>query len=94
MIDGINGLVLLYSLSICASVVFSLYAITTLEVTLYFTALFFNFRCIFIELSFGKIFIGDGGAYFRAAISVGLIKVYQINDLSPWYVFKIDLSNY
>ena len=89
MIDGINGLVLLYSLSICASVVFSLYAITTLEVTLYFTALFFSILGVFLlNFPLGKIFIGDGGAYFLgAAISVGLIKVYQINDLSPWYVF-------
>ena len=31
--------------------------------------------------------MGDGGAYFLGgAISIGLIKIYQENLLSPWYV--------
>ena len=88
IIDGINGLVLLFSLSICTTAILFGYASITDEVMLYFVALFFSILGIFLlNFPFGRIFIGDGGAYFLgAAIAIGLIKVYQDNSLSPWYV--------
>ena len=59
-----------------------------LEFYLYLVALFFAILGIFIlNFPFGRIFLGDGGAYFLGAmIVIGLIKYYQVNDLSPWYV--------
>ena len=88
IIDGINGLVLLFSLSICVATILSGFASITDEILLYFVALLFSILGIFLlNFPFGRIFIGDGGAYFLgAAISIGLIKVYQENSLSPWYV--------
>ena len=88
IIDGINGLVLLFSLSICVATILFGYAAITDEILLYFVALFFSILGIFIlNFPFGRIFIGDGGAYFLgAAIAIGLIKVYQESSFSPWYV--------
>ena len=43
---------------------------------------------IFTLNLFGKIFLGDAGAYFIGTlIAIGLIIHQQTNDLSPWYVF-------
>jgi len=88
IIDGINGLVLLFSLSICVTTISFGLASVTDEILLYFVAMFFSMLGIFIlNFPFGRIFIGDGGAYFLgAAIAIGLIKIYQENSLSPWYV--------
>jgi UDP-GlcNAc:undecaprenyl-phosphate GlcNAc-1-phosphate transferase len=88
IIDGINGLVLLFSLSICVVTILSGYAYVTDEILLYFVGLFFSILGIFLlNFPFGRIFIGDGGAYFLgAAIAIGLIKIYQESLLSPWYV--------
>ena len=88
IIDGINGLVLLFSLSICVTAISFGLASVTSEILLYFVAMFFSMLGIFIlNFPFGRIFIGDGGAYFLgAAIAIGLIKIYQENSLSPWYV--------
>ena len=88
MIDGINGLVLLFCLSICVSVLIFPSVYVDPSNTLFFVALFFSVLGIFIlNFPFGRIFLGDGGAYFLGmAVSVGLIKLYQVNEFSPWYV--------
>ena len=88
IIDGINGLVLLFSLSICTTAILFGYASITDEVMLYFVALFFSILGIFLlNFPLGRIFVGDGGAYFLgAALAIGLIKIYQESLLSPWYV--------
>ena len=88
MIDGINGLVLLFCMSICLSVLIFPEIYNNYSNVLFFVALFFSILGIFIlNFPFGRIFLGDGGAYFLGmAISVGLIKFYQDSELSPWYV--------
>ena len=88
IIDGINGLVLLFSLSICTTTILFGYASVTDEIMHYFVALFFSILGIFLlNFPIGRIFIGDGGAYFLgAALALGLIKIYQESFLSPWYV--------
>tara|TARA_Y100001970_G_C14199225_1_gene840085 strand:- start:488 stop:1534 length:1047 start_codon:yes stop_codon:yes gene_type:complete len=88
MIDGINGLVLLFCMSICVSVLIFPEIYNNYSNVLFFVALFFSILGIFIlNFPFGRIFLGDGGAYFLGmAISVSLIKFYQDNELSPWYV--------
>ena len=88
MLDGINGLLLLFCLSTCISIIVFPQSSTSLEFYYYLVALFSSILGIFIlNFPLGRIFLGDGGAYFLgAAISVGLIKYYQSNDLSPWYV--------
>mgnify|MGYP001381923433 CR=1 FL=1 len=88
MIDGVNGLVLLFSLSICVSILIFPQVYSVPANSLFFVALFFSILGIFIlNFPFGRIFLGDGGAYFLGmAVAVGLIKFYQDNDLSPWFV--------
>ena len=88
MIDGINGLVLLFCLSICVSVLIFPSVYVDPSNTLFFVALFFSVLGIFVlNFPFGRIFLGDGGAYFLGmAVSVGLIKLYQVSEFSPWYV--------
>lgn len=88
MIDGINGLVLLFSLSVCISTISFGHASVSNEILLYFVALLFSIIGIFIlNFPFGRIFIGDGGAYFLGgALAIGVIKIYQENSFSPWYV--------
>ena len=54
-------------------------------------AIFFSVLAVFIvNFPFGKIFLGDAGAYFLGAlIPVGLIKYTFDNDFSPWFVLAI-----
>ena len=48
----------------------------------------FTLLGIFTLNLFGKIFLGDAGAYFIGTLlATGLIIHQQTNDLSPWYVF-------
>ena len=91
MIDGINGLVLLYSLTICVLILLFQSSSSSLDINLFFVAIFFAILAVFIlNFPFGRIFLGDGGAYFLGImLSIGVIKYYQINALSPWYVFSV-----
>lgn len=91
MIDGINGLVLLYSLTVCVLILLFQSSPSSAQINLFFVAIFFAILAVFIlNFPFGRIFLGDGGAYFLGImLSIGVIKYYQINDLSPWYVFSV-----
>tara|TARA_A100001015_G_scaffold312812_1_gene418730 strand:- start:362 stop:1399 length:1038 start_codon:yes stop_codon:yes gene_type:complete len=91
MIDGINGLVLTYVLTICISTLTLSQNYLEGQTNLLFVALFFSCLGIYV-LNFpsGRIFLGDGGAYFLGmAVSIALIKHYQENSFSPWYVMCI-----
>ena len=88
IIDGFNGLLLSYCFGIGLSILFNnQFVATAYEYTLDLMAvilglLLFNF--------FGKIFMGDAGAYMLGIIiSSGVIVLQQNNDYSPWYVFLI-----
>tara|TARA_Y100000992_G_scaffold148494_2_gene98969 strand:+ start:4291 stop:5334 length:1044 start_codon:yes stop_codon:yes gene_type:complete len=91
IIDGINGLVLLYTLTICILILLFQSSSSSTQINLFFVAIFFAIFAVFIlNFPFGRIFLGDGGAYFLGLmLSIGVIKYYQINDLSPWYVFSV-----
>ena len=91
MIDGINGLVLLYSLTICVLILLFQSSSSSPDINLFFVAIFFAILAVFIlNFPYGRIFLGDGGAYFLGImLSIGVIKYYQINALSPWYVFSV-----
>ena len=91
MLDGVNGNVLLYSLTVCATTLFLQRYDFDISLNYYFVAMFFSLLGIFVlNFPFGRIFLGDGGAYFLGiALSVGIIKYYQVNNLSPWYVFAV-----
>ena len=92
LIDGINGQLSSYLLSIIIAlkVVESLSG-TSVELTSeyrYFTNILLGSLLGFFILNlFGKIFLGDAGAYFLGAIvCYALIDAQQDNDFSPWAV--------
>lgn len=87
-IDGINGLLKTWFLSSIFTLLFFSEIKLSSELYLFFTALFFAVLPVyFLNFPFGRIFLGDAGAYLLGlAITVGLIKTYQINELSPWFV--------
>lgn len=88
MIDGINGLVLIYVMTICfVTVIFSKPYFSE-QTNLLFVAIFFScLGVLVLNFPLGRIFLGDGGSYFLGmVISIALIKHYQDNQLSPWYV--------
>ena len=80
MIDGINGLVLLYSLTVCVLILLFQSSPSSAQINLFFVAIFFAILAVFIlNFPFGRIFLGDGGAYFLGImLSIGVIKYYQI----------------
>ena len=91
MIDGVNGNVLLFSMSVCAVSLLMQKPGFDLSLNYFFVAIFFSVLGIFVlNFPFGRIFLGDGGAYFLGmALSIGIIKYYQLNNLSPWYVLTV-----
>jgi len=91
MLDGVNGNVLLYSLTVCATTLFLQKSNFDLFLNYYFVAMFFSILGVFVlNFPYGRIFLGDGGAYFLGiALSIGIIKYYQVNNFSPWYVFAV-----
>lgn len=91
MIDGVNGLVLTYVLTICVITVLFSKNYFNFETNLIFVALFFSCLGVYIlNFPFGRIFLGDGGSYFIGMIiSITIIKHYQDNELSPWYVLCV-----
>ena len=91
IIDGMNGLVLLYSITICLSILFSAELLKTTEIYYTLVAVLFSILGVFIlNFPLGKIFIGDGGAYILGLIiSITVVKIYQIISLSPWYVLLV-----
>jgi len=88
MIDGINGLVLIYVMTICFITVFYSQPYFSEQTYLLFVAIFFScLGVLVLNFPLGRIFLGDGGSYFLGmVISIALIKHYQDNQLSPWYV--------
>ena len=59
--------------------------------TTYMVAIFFAVLGVFIfNFPFGKIFLGDAGAYLLGAlVPIGLIDYTFSNDFSPWFVLAI-----
>jgi len=86
IIDGFNALLLGYCFTIFATLYISGDASGDFYVFLF--PIFFALLGIFTLNLFGKIFLGDAGAYLLGALTAtGLIIHQQTNDLSPWFVF-------
>ena len=91
LIDGINGQLVSYILSLIFAV-----AIFPQLISLDFNLGWADnvlILCIGLSLigflvlnfPFGKIFLGDAGAYFLGAlVSVIIIRLWMVNDFSPW----------
>ena len=91
IIDGFNGLLLSYALTILVSLILGYEDANGMNWLTYMVAIFFAVLAVFIvNFPFGKIFLGDAGAYLIGAlIPVGLIKYTFDNDFSPWFVLAI-----
>ena len=91
IIDGFNGLLLSYCLTLMLSLLIGLSTSSTMDWMNYMVAVFFAVFAVFIiNFPFGKIFLGDGGAYLLGLlIPVGLIKYTFDNGLSPWFVLTL-----
>ena len=95
LIDGINGQLSSYLVSIIVALKF-IEIISTGNLPLsdefrFFTNILLGSLAGFFLLNlFGKIFLGDAGAYFLGCIvCFGLIEAQQSNNLSPWAVMLI-----
>ncbi len=95
LIDGINGQLCSYLISIIIALkVIESISGNTVELSVefrYFTNIFLGSLVGFFILNlFGKIFLGDAGAYFLGSIvCVALISAQQANNFSPWSVMLI-----
>ena len=91
IIDGFNGLLLAYCMMLILSMILVNGFRADLNWITYIVAVFFAILAVFIvNFPFGKIFLGDGGAYLLGAlIPVGLIKFTFDNNFSPWYVLAM-----
>ena len=89
IIDGYNGLVLAYVVIVQAFLIYNLRLSTfTEEYILFLLSIFFSAIGIFlVNFPFGKIFLGDSGAYLLGYLSAISLIIYH-NELSnsPWYV--------
>ena len=86
IIDGFNALLLGFCFTIYATLYFAGNA--TGDLHFFMAPVFFALLGIFTLNLFGKIFLGDAGAYLIGTlIATGLIIHQQTNDLSPWFVF-------
>lgn len=95
LIDGINGQLSSYLISIILALKFIEWISgNTIELSAEFrystNILLGSLAGFFILNLFGKIFLGDAGAYFLGSIvCIALIFAQQQNDLSPWSVMLI-----
>ena len=95
LIDGINGQLSSYLVSIIVALKI-IENISGSDLPLsdefrYFTNILLGALAGFFLLNlFGKIFLGDAGAYFLGSVvCFGLIEAQQSNNLSPWAVMLI-----
>ena len=91
IVDGFNGLVQSHVLAIGLSLVAGLSINNQQETTLFFLVVIFSTLGVFVlNFPFGKIFLGDSGAYLLGfLVSIAVILHYQQNNLSPWYVLAL-----
>ena len=93
LIDGVNGLLVSYLLSILFALKIVEYSIGPIfeisdEFRIYTNMLLGSLvGFLILNYPFGKIFMGDAGAYFLGAITCfGLIYAHLENNSSPWVV--------
>ena len=92
IIDGFNGLLGGYSILASLAIAYIAYTLgdeMILQLSLILTASIFGF--FVFNFPFGKIFLGDGGAYFLGFMLavIGLMLVNRHAELSNWLVLLI-----
>jgi UDP-N-acetylmuramyl pentapeptide phosphotransferase/UDP-N-acetylglucosamine-1-phosphate transferase len=92
IIDGFNGLLGGYSILASLAIAYIAYTLgdeMVLQLSLILAASIFGF--FVLNFPFGKIFLGDGGAYFVGFILavLGLMLVNRNAELSNWFVLLI-----
>ncbi len=93
LIDGVNGLLVSYILSILFALKIVEYSVGPIyeisdEFRIYTNMLIGSLiGFLILNYPFGKIFMGDAGAYFLGALTCfGLIYAHLENNSSPWVV--------
>ena len=91
IIDGFNGLLLGYIITLALSIFFYGSFNNQLFISSFIYALFYSCLAVLIVNSpWGKIFLGDAGAYMLGIlVPTALIFYYKINALSPWFVMAM-----
>ena len=91
IVDGFNGLLLTYCLSILLTLILAYESNSGIDWLTYMVALFLATFAVFLfNFPFGKLFLGDAGAYLLGAlIPVALIEYTFDNGYSPWFVLAM-----
>lgn len=91
IIDGFNGLLLGYIITLALSIFFYGSFNDQFFISEFIYALFYSCLAVLIVNSpWGKIFLGDAGAYMLGIlVPTALIYYYKINSLSPWFVMTM-----
>jgi UDP-N-acetylmuramyl pentapeptide phosphotransferase/UDP-N-acetylglucosamine-1-phosphate transferase len=92
IIDGFNGLLSGYSILASLAIAYVAYALgddLILNLSLIMAASVFEF--FVLNFPFGKIFMGDGGAYFIGFMTaiIGLMLVDRQEEFTNWFVLLI-----
>jgi UDP-GlcNAc:undecaprenyl-phosphate/decaprenyl-phosphate GlcNAc-1-phosphate transferase len=92
IIDGVNGLLAGYSVLASLAIAYVAHSLgddTILQLSLILVGAILGF--FIFNFPFGKIFMGDGGAYFLGFMLaiIGLILVDRHAELSNWFVLLI-----
>ncbi|SMN01006.1 Undecaprenyl-phosphate N-acetylglucosaminyl 1-phosphate transferase [uncultured Candidatus Thioglobus sp.] len=92
IIDGYNGLMPGYAIIVLLAISFVAYSLGDdfiMQLALLLSASIFGF--LVLNFPFGKIFIGDGGAYFVGFMtaSIGLLLVDRHQALSNWFILLL-----
>ena len=86
IIDGFNALLLTYCISIGLAIFTTTSSIESTAVN-YLSILIITMASMLLLNAFGKIFLGDAGAYLLGSlIASGLIIFQQNSEYSPWFV--------
>lgn len=91
IIDGFNGLLLTYCLSILLTLILAYESNSGIDWLTFMVALFLaTFALFLFNFPFGKLFLGDAGAYLLGAIiPIALIEYTFDNGYSPWFVLAM-----
>ena len=91
IIDGFNGLLLTYCLSILLTLILAYESKSGVDWLTFMVALFLATFAVFLfNFPFGKLFLGDAGAYLLGAlIPIALIEYTFDNGYSPWFVLAM-----
>ena len=72
MIDGLNGLSSYMAISIAISLSIIAFQVSDVQITIFLTLVSAILGFMIPNFPFGKIFLGDGGAYALGHLLVGL----------------------